>query len=118
MELLLWRWSTAFQCASALMMAVFFVVLARSVRRAELQPWVVAWLSNLVALVVPIILWFFRPQSLLVSVAMRWSYLLSKTAWVMLLVVGAEAFVGGRPARPGVICSSRYSPIRLWPRLS
>jgi diguanylate cyclase (GGDEF)-like protein len=52
MELLLWRWSTTAQIASAIVIAVFFVVLARSVRRVELRPWVMAWLANLAALFV------------------------------------------------------------------
>ncbi|HEX7151137.1 MAG TPA: GGDEF domain-containing protein [Thermoanaerobaculia bacterium] len=45
MELLLWRWSTTAQIASAFMIAVFFVVLSRPVRRVELRPWVAAWLA-------------------------------------------------------------------------
>ena len=50
MELLLWRWSTTAQITSALMIAGFFVlVLARSVRRVEVRPWVWAWLANLAA---------------------------------------------------------------------
>lgn len=55
MELLLWRWSTTAQIASALMIAVFFIVLTRSVRRSELQLWVNAWLANLAALAVTVI---------------------------------------------------------------
>jgi hypothetical protein len=35
MELLMWRWSTTVQTVSALMIAVFFLVLARPVRRAD-----------------------------------------------------------------------------------
>ena len=50
MELLLWRWSTTAQITSELMIAVFFVVLARSVRRVEMRPWVQAWVANLAAL--------------------------------------------------------------------
>ena len=39
MELLLWQWSTTAQTASALMIAIFFLVLARSVRRPEVKAW-------------------------------------------------------------------------------
>lgn len=95
MELLLWRWSTAVQCTSAVMIAVFFVVLARSVGRAELKPWAIAWLANVVALLVPIAFWFLRPESPLVFLSMRWGYFLSKTVFVALLAIGAHSFVGG-----------------------
>lgn len=96
MELLLWRWSTAVQCTSAVMSAVFFVVLARSVRRAELQPWSLAWLANVAALVIPIVFWFLRPDSEVIHFSMRGIYFFSKTLFVVLLVVGAHGFVGGR----------------------
>ena len=46
MELLLWRWSTSAQVTSAPLIAVFFVVLGRSMRRAELWPWVQPWIAN------------------------------------------------------------------------
>lgn len=102
MELLLWRWSTAAQLASAVMMAVFFLVLARSVRRAELQPWAAAWLLNVVALLIPIAFWFLRPEAQVIFLAMRWGYFLSKTLFLALLVIGAHGFVGGGlSVRPG-----------------
>ena len=52
MELLLWRWSTVVQIASALMIAVFFTAFATSVRTAEVRWWMRAWLANLAALIV------------------------------------------------------------------
>ena len=51
MAILLWRWSTTAQIVSALILAVFFVVLRLSVRRRELGIWVAAWMVNLAALV-------------------------------------------------------------------
>ena len=96
MELLLWRWSTTAQTASALMIAVFFIVLARSVRRAELQTWVNAWLANLLALIVTSILWFAQPTSLLVYFAIRLGYFFAKTMFVALLATGAWRFVRPR----------------------
>ncbi|MEA2166062.1 MAG: diguanylate cyclase [Thermoanaerobaculia bacterium] len=95
MELLLWRWSTAAQFTSAVMIAVFFVVLARSVRRAELQPWAAAWSLNVLALLIPISFWFLRPESTLLVSFMRGGYFLSKTLCIALLVIGAMRFVGG-----------------------
>jgi diguanylate cyclase (GGDEF)-like protein len=115
MELLLWRESTAVQCTSAVMIAVFFVVLARSVRRAELQVWAAAWLANVVALLIPIAFWYLRPQSPLVFFTMRWGYFLSKTLFAVLLVIGAHGFVGGalsvRPGRRLLLALAVYSGI-------
>jgi diguanylate cyclase (GGDEF)-like protein len=93
MELLLWRWSTSAQIASGLMIAVFFVVLARSVRRVELRPWVNAWLANLVALFVTSVFWFAQPQSPVLFILLRFGYFFSKTMFVVLLTLGAWAFV-------------------------
>ena len=82
------------------MIAVFFLVLARSVRRVELRPWVNAWLANLAALFVTSIFWFAQPQSPAVFIALRFGYFFSKTMFVVLLALGAWAFVRrGLPAR-------------------
>lgn len=113
MELLLWRWSTSAQIASGLMIAVFFVVLARSVRRVEMRPWVNAWLANLGALFVTSLFWFAQPQSQAALVALRFGYFFSKTMFVVLLALGAWAFVRrGMPrlvTRPAVIAVAAYS---------
>lgn len=113
MELLLWRWSTTAQITSALMIAVFFVVVARSVRRVEMRPWVGAWLANLAALLVTIIFWIFQPSSKIAFIALRGGYFLSKTMFVVLLCAGAWRFVRQRPSAvmrrvvvPGVILYS------------
>jgi diguanylate cyclase (GGDEF)-like protein len=97
-ELLLWRWSTLVQISSDLMIAVFFVVLARSVGRSELRPWVKAWLANLVALSVTIIFWLAQPQSSLAFTIIAWSYIFFKTLFVVLLVVGTAGFLVREPA--------------------
>lgn len=92
-ELLLWRWSTTAQTASALMIAIFFLVLARSVRRAEMQTWVNAWLANLLALLVTSILWVGRPTSKAAFTAIGFGYFFAKTMFVALLAQGAWRFV-------------------------
>jgi diguanylate cyclase (GGDEF)-like protein len=93
MELLLWRWSTSAQIASGLMIAVFFLVLARSVRRAEMRPWVSAWLANLAALFVTSVFWVAQPRSGAAFVALRFGYFFGKTMFVALLALGAWTFV-------------------------
>jgi diguanylate cyclase (GGDEF)-like protein len=100
MELLLWRWSTSVQITSDLMIAVFFVVLARSVGRAELRPWVNAWLANLVALSVTIFFWLAPPPpSSLAFTVVCWLYICSKTTFVVLLVAGTAGFLDRAPVR-------------------
>jgi hypothetical protein len=95
-ELMLWRWSTAIQAASAVMIAVFFIVIARTARRAEAQPWGWAWLANLFALLVTVTFWYTGPNSRLVSSLLGTGYFLGKTSFLLLLVLGARAF-----AHPG-----------------
>jgi diguanylate cyclase (GGDEF)-like protein len=95
MELLLWRWSTAVQVTSAVMIAVFFAVLARSDPRAELRWWVRAWVVNLLALSVTILYWYLEPPAGVLPLV-RGAYVAGKTAFLLLLLQGAAALV-----RPG-----------------
>lgn len=85
------------QITSALMIAVFFVVLGRSILRIELRPWVSAWLANLGALAVTSIYWIAQPDSEAVFVALRAAYLFTKTAFVVLLALGVWTFVRNTP---------------------
>lgn len=96
LELALWRWSTALQVTSAVMIAVFFTVIARTTRRVEARPWGWAWLANLLALMVTVIFWFTGPLPAWMGFSLSAGYYLSKTAFVLLLVLGARAF-----AHPG-----------------
>src|SRR6476469_1653113 len=89
MELLLWRWSTAVQIASALMIAVFFTAFAASVRTSEVRWWMRAWLANLAALVVTLFFWYLRPEHF--DVAIRSFYLGSKMLFAALMIEGAWA---------------------------
>jgi predicted signal transduction protein with EAL and GGDEF domain len=103
MELLLWRWSTTAQITSALMIAVFFVVLARSVRRVELRPWNRAWLANLAALGVTSAFWLVQPSRPASFGAFAGAYFLTKTLFVVLLALGAWTFVRHRAAITAVV---------------
>ncbi len=94
MDLLLWRWSTAVQLVSLVMLAAFFLTLARSSRRAEVGWWVLAWLANLGALGVTAFFWYAQPDILFPPA--RGTYVGLKLAFVLLLVQGAWAI-----ARPG-----------------
>lgn len=96
LELMLWRWSTAIQAASAVMIAVFFIVIARTARRAEAKRWAWAWLANLFALLATVIFWYAGPLPPLPSSVLGTGYFLGKTSFLLLLVLGARAF-----AHPG-----------------
>jgi diguanylate cyclase (GGDEF)-like protein len=95
---LLWRWSTAVQVSSALMIALFFVVLAQSLRRTELRPWLGAWLANVGALVVTVFFWVMRPKSAWVFDSITAAYIFCKTMFVLLMVAGAARFAQRRLA--------------------
>lgn len=99
MDVQLWRWSTAVQVTSALLIALFFVVLARSTRRPELRPWVAAWVSNLVALCVTLAFWLPEAQTESLLVMMRLPYILCKLSFVVLLVLGAVNLRVPEPSR-------------------
>lgn len=105
LELTLWRWSTAVQISSSLMIALFFVVFARSVRTAEVRAWRDAWLWNLAALATTVVFWVFTPTGLMVDLV-RDLYLGTKVMFVVALLQGAWA-----AARPGV----PFPFARQWP---
>ncbi len=93
MDLLLWRWSTAVQFTSLLMVAAFFVALGRSSRRAELRWWMLAWFANVAALGTTVFFWFVQPR-----VHVGWviaAYMATKLGFVLWLLRGTWAV--GRP---------------------
>jgi diguanylate cyclase (GGDEF)-like protein len=95
MELLLWRWSTAVQATSLVTIALFFLVLARSVRLAEVRWWAIAWVANLAALGATLFFWYFQPAGW-AFLLVRALYMAAKTTFVALLVHG-----GWTLKRPG-----------------
>ncbi|MCU1347250.1 MAG: hypothetical protein JWO56_280 [Acidobacteria bacterium] len=102
MELLLWRWSTAAQVTSVLIVTIFFVVLGRSVGRADIRPWIYAWLANLGAMTVTMLFWYLQPVDL-VNLLLRTAYFFTKTAFVVLLLRGAANFTRARFGRRGTL---------------
>jgi diguanylate cyclase (GGDEF)-like protein len=89
------------QVTSVVVITLFFLLLARSVRRAELRPWVRSSVANLAALAVANLFWFWQPAGAAL-VLVRALYIGLKTASLLLLVQGAWAFVrpGARLLRP------------------
>lgn len=88
MDILLWRWSTAVQLTSIVMVAAFYAALARSTPRAELRWWLRAWLVNLAALTITLTFWYFEAPSWTGPIV-RFGYLWCKTTFVWLFLQGA-----------------------------
>lgn len=105
LELTLWRWSTAVQISSSLMIALFFVVFTRSVKTGEAIAWRSAWLWNLAALATTVIFWLFTPSGYTVDVV-RSVYLGTKVLFVVALLRGA--WIAARPGAP-------FPGERQWP---
>lgn len=106
MDLVLWRWSTLVQFTSLLMVAAFFVVLGRSSRRAEVRAWVLAWLSNAIAIGAAVYYWLVQPTH---GVAPAFAaYTGFKLAFALLLLQGAWTI-----ARPSGSLLSRHSIISV-----
>ncbi|MGE0041837.1 MAG: diguanylate cyclase [Vicinamibacterales bacterium] len=95
MDLLLWRWSTAVQLGSLLMIAGFFALLARTNPRAGLRWWRVAWVANLVALGVTLFFWSVQPGAA-AGALVRGVYLATKLAFILCLLQGAWELRFGR----------------------
>ncbi|MBC7841455.1 MAG: GGDEF domain-containing protein [Gemmatimonadaceae bacterium] len=99
MDAHLWRWSTAVQITSALLIALFFDVLMRSTRRVELRAWVAAWLANLFATVTMLAYWMPAAQTAMLLKAARFPYLFFKSSFIVLLIAGAVGFGTKPPER-------------------
>jgi diguanylate cyclase (GGDEF)-like protein len=117
MELLLWRWSTAAQVTSVLIVTIFFVVLSRSVGRADVRPWVYAWLANLGAMLATILFWFLQPEGF-ANFLLRTGYIAAKTAFLVLLLRGAANFTSARFGRRNsaaiALAIAGYSLVAGW----
>src|SRR3954463_2811121 len=100
LELALWQWSNAVQITSVLMIAVFFAVLRRSVRRAEMQWWVYAWTADFAAEAVTLTFWYLQshangvPPSPVWRLTVRALYVGSKTLFVLMLLRGTWTLRG------------------------
>ena len=99
MDVQLWRWSTTVQISSALLIALFFLVLLRSTQRHELRLWVYAWLANIGALGTTLMFWMPLGQSQDMLMTVRFPFIAFKCAFVALLVVGAVTFGRSPPSR-------------------
>jgi diguanylate cyclase (GGDEF)-like protein len=104
MELMLWRWSTTVQLSSLAIIAVFFAVLARSVRSAELRFWTLAWCTDFLAIAVALAYWYLQPPAWTFPLVLP-LYMGGKTVFVLLLMEGAWSLKrpGRRLLRPAMV---------------
>lgn len=96
MDLVLDRLNISGLTASSVLIALFFAVLWRSNKRAELRWWTYGWAANAVALTITSAFWYFEPREGVDGVLVA-AYLVAKTAYVWLHVRGAYEFLGRRP---------------------
>lgn len=103
MEAALFRWSTVVQLSSLILIATFFVALARSTPAINLRWWIASWSCNVLALFISVSYWFVQPQDFVSMTLMRGLYMGGKTAFVVCLIVGAWSLKNpgkSAPARP------------------
>jgi len=108
MEPLSWGWVTLFRMSSALVIAAYFIALAYSRRRAEVQAWAIAWSANLGALAITLAFWQLQSTSTTVFAVASALYFFAKTQFVVALVAGATGFALEQP-RP--VAHGRYSAV-------
>jgi diguanylate cyclase (GGDEF)-like protein len=96
LDLLLYQLNISGLTVTTVLIALFFLVLRRSVRRAEMRWWVNGWLANVVALVVTSLFWYVQPPAQYFGGIFA-IYLAAKFAYVWLLCRGALEFCGERP---------------------
>jgi diguanylate cyclase (GGDEF)-like protein len=104
-QLVLQRWSVGVQLGIVLVLAVFFAILSRSLRLAEVRLWAGAWAANLLALTAVFAAAFAAPPPAVMLVTTV-AYVAAKTTYALLIVAGAQHHV-----RPGV--AFRLRPSRL-----
>ena len=93
MDLMLWQWSTIVQFTSLLMVAGFFVVLARTSPRPEVRSWVPAWIANATGIGFAVYFWLAQPARGFGVIL--GGYAGFKIAFILWLLQGAWAV--GRP---------------------
>lgn len=95
MDVVLYRLNISGLTISSVLIALFFAVLWRSNRRAELRWWTYGWLANVVALVLTSIFWYIEPRAGFSAVFSV--YLAAKCVYTWMHVRGAYEFIGRWP---------------------
>jgi diguanylate cyclase (GGDEF)-like protein len=95
-ELFLYQLSIWGLALTSLMIAIFFLVLSRSNRRAEMRWWTYGWFANVAAMGLTLVFWYLQPPSAMHPYVFA-LYLAAKNTYVWLLVRGTLEFQSWRP---------------------
>jgi diguanylate cyclase (GGDEF)-like protein len=95
-DVVLYRLNISGLTVSSVLIALFFVVLWRSNRRAELRWWTYGWIANVAALLITSVFWYLEPPAGVFGLVFS-AYLAAKCAYIWLHVRGAYEFLGRRP---------------------
>jgi diguanylate cyclase (GGDEF)-like protein len=106
-DLLLYQLNISGLTVTTVLIALFFAVLRRSVRRAEMRWWVHGWVANVAALVITSLFWYFQPSAQYFGIIFAF-YLAAKFTYVWLLSRGALEF---RSERPPLAAASVIIPL-------
>jgi diguanylate cyclase (GGDEF)-like protein len=96
-DLVLYRLNISGLTVSSVLIAMFFAVLWRSNRRAELRWWTYGWAANVAALLITSVFWYIEPQPIFFGPVFA-MYLAAKCTYVWMHVRGAYEFVGRWPS--------------------
>jgi diguanylate cyclase (GGDEF)-like protein len=95
-DVVLYRLNISGLTASSVLIALFFAVLWRTNRRAELRWWTYGWIANVVALVITSAFWYVEPRASLFGPVFA-CYLAAMSFYVWMHVRGAFQFIGRWP---------------------
>ena len=107
MDLSLYQLNISGLTVTTVMIALFFAVLRRSIRRSEMKWWMYGWLANVAALMITSAFWYFQPPAQYFG-AIFAAYLAAKLCYVWLHARGALDFSG---RRPGVMDAATMVPL-------
>jgi diguanylate cyclase (GGDEF)-like protein len=96
-ELFLYQLSIWGLVVTSWMIAIFFLVLTRSNRRAEMRWWTAGWFGNAAAMTITVIFWYAQPPTPLHPLVFA-AYMAAKSIYVWLLLRGTLEFAAARPA--------------------
>lgn len=96
MELFLYQLSIWGLVVTAWMIAIFFLVLMRSNRRAEMRWWTAGWFGNAAAMTITLVFWYAQPPTPFHPFVFA-LYLAAKNVYLWLLVRGTLEFRSSRP---------------------
>ena len=96
MELFLYQLSIWGLVVTSLMIAIFFLVLTRSNRRAEMRWWTGGWFGNVAAMTITLIFWYTQPPTAFHPFIFA-LYLAAKNVYIWLLLRGTFEFQSSRP---------------------